>query len=136
MEGEQLTLVQKGFILGFFVGQGSFGGDGRTPNLTLRMNPKHAMLLSKLLELIPGSQVYGPYSTAGREYLQWMLRGEELGKVVKSGLFEELKDWDQSSYQRYQEMVETYFVDGKLRFRSRKRRRMTSSKGGSSTESV
>ena len=126
--------IQKGFVLGFFTGQGSFGGDGRTPHLTLRMHTKHKGLLKNLTDLLPGSQVYGPYSHGNREYLQWMLRGDDLAKVVKSELFEDLKNWDESSYQRYREMVTTYFVDGKLRFRSKKRRRITSSNGGSSTD--
>ncbi len=131
-----LSSIQRGFILGFFAGQGSFGGDGRTPHLTLRMNPKHSSLLTKLAELIPGCQIYGPYINGNREYLQWMLRGDDLAKVVQAGLFEDLKEWDESSYARYREMVDTYFVDGRLRFRSKKRRRITSSRGGSSTESV
>jgi hypothetical protein len=131
-----MNQVQKGFVLGFFTGQGSFGGDGRTPHLTLRMHTKHEQLLIKLTQLIEGSQIYGPYSHSGREYLQWMLRGDELAKVVNAEVFEGLKEWDEPSYQRYREMVDTYFVNGKLKFRSRKRRRMTSSKGGSSTESV
>ena len=130
------TESQKGFILGFFCGQGSFGGDGRTPNLTLRMNPKHAQLVEKLTEILEGSQVYGPYTTAGRKYLQWMLRGDDLAKHVQANTFEGLKEWDESAYQRYRDMVDVYFVDGKLRFRSKKRRRITSSKGGSSTDKV
>ena len=133
---DSLGPLENGFVLGFFTGQGSFGGDGRTPHLTLRMNPKHSSLLAKLTMLLPGSQIYGPYTNGKREYLQWMLRGEDLAKVVSNGLFEGLKEWDESSYQRYRDMVDTYFVDGRLRFRSRKRRRITSSKGGSSTESV
>jgi hypothetical protein len=131
-----LSSIERGFVLGFFTGQGSFGGDGRNPHLTLRMHTKHKALLEKLATLIPGSQIFGPYSHANREYLQWMLRGDDLAKVVQAGLFEDLKVWDESSYLRYREMVDTYFVDGKLRFRSKKRRRITSSKGGSSTESV
>ncbi len=128
--------IQRGFILGFFTGQGSFGGDGRSPHLTLRMHTKHKALLEKLATLIPGSQIYGPYINGSREYLQWMLRGDDLANVVNQGIFEDLKEWDESSYLRYREMVDTYFVDGRLRFRSKKRRRITSSKGGSSTESV
>ena len=127
---------EKGFILGFFAGQGSFGGDGRTPHLTLRMHTAHGTLLIRLCGLFPGSQVYGPYSHGERTYFQWMLRGDELAKVVQSNLFEELKHWDEPSYQRYRDMVDHYFVEGKLKFRSKKRRRITSSKGGSSTESV
>ena len=128
--------TERGFILGFFAGQGSFGGDGRTPHLTLRMHTSRGPLLIKLCGLFVGSQVYGPYSHGDRTYFQWMLRGDELAKIVQSNLFEDLKDWDDSSYQRYRDMVDTYFVEGKLRFRSKKRRRITSSKGGSSTDSV
>ena len=131
-----LSELQLGFVLGFFAGQGSFGGDGRTPHLTLRMHTSHGPLLIKLCGLFVGSQIYGPYSHGDRTYYQWMLRGDDLAKIVKSEMFEDLKDWDESSYQRYREMVDHYFVEGKLRFRSRKRRRMTSSKGGSSTDNV
>ncbi len=128
--------IEKGFILGFFAGQGSFGGDGRTPQLTLRMHTSHEALLIKLCGLFPGSQIYGPYTHGDRNYIQWMLRGDELAKVVNQGIFEDLKDWDMPSYERYRAMVESYFADGKLKFRSKKRRRITSSKGGSSTDSV
>jgi hypothetical protein len=135
-ERTSLSELQLGFILGFFTGQGSFGGDGRTPHLTLRMHTIHGPLLIKLSGLFPGSQIYGPYFTSNREYFQWMLRGEELAKIVQTNLFEGLKNYDDLSYQRYRTMVDDYFVDGKLKFRSKNRRRITSSKGGSSTESV
>ena len=131
-----ISEAEKGFILGFFVGQGSFGGDGRTPQLTLRMHTSHGPLLIKLCGLFPGSQVYGPYSHGERTYFQWMLRGDELAIFVNEGIFEGLKEWDGPSYERYRAMVDGYFVDGKLKFRSKKRRRITSSRGGSSTESV
>ena len=131
-----MNQIEKGFVLGFFTGQGSFGGDGKTPQLTLRMHTSHEALLRRLCEILPGSLIYGPYSHGERQYLQWMLRGDVLAGVVADGLFEGLKDWDDMSYARYRDMVDDYFVSGKLRFRSRKRRRMTSSSGGSSTESV
>lgn len=131
-----MNQIEKGFVLGFFTGQGSFGGDGRTPQLTLRMHVKHQALLERLREILPGSLIYGPYAHGDRLYLQWMLRGDELAKIVQEGIFDELKEWDLPSHAKYQEMVDHYFVSGRLRFRSRKRRRMTSSKGGSSTESV
>ena len=127
---------ERGFILGFFAGQGSFGGDGRTPHLTVRMHTSHGPMLIKLCSLFLGSQVYGPYSHGERTYFQWMLRGDELGNVVRDGLFEDLKEWDEPSYHRYRDMVDHYFVDGRLKFRSKKRRRITSSNGGSSTERV
>ncbi|MBS1703014.1 MAG: hypothetical protein JST12_15215 [Armatimonadetes bacterium] len=131
-----MNQVEKGFVLGFFAGQGSFGGDGRTPHLTLRMNVQHEGLLQRLCQILPGSLIYGPYAHGERHYYQWMLRGDDLAKVVEDGVFEELEQWDEPSYARYREMVDRYFVSGKLRFRSKKRRRITSSSGGSSTESV
>ncbi len=129
-----MNQLEKGFVLGFFTGQGSFGGDGRTPHLTVRMHTKHEDLLQRLCQLLPGSNVYGPYTHGEREYYQWMLRGEELANHID--LLEELKDWDDPSYERFKEMKDRYFVSDKLRFRSKKRRRITSSNGGSSTDSV
>lgn len=119
-----MNSLEKGFVLGFFVGQGSFGGDGRTPQLTLRMHVIHHDLLLRLCEILPGSVIYGPYAHGAREYFQWMLRGEELASVVREGVFEDLKDWDTPSYLRYREMVDRYIVDGRLRFRVRTRRRI------------
>lgn len=114
--------IEKGFVLGFFAGQGSFGGDGRTPQLTLRMHVSHLQLLQKLTTLLPGSQIYGPYAHGERQYYQWMLRGDELAVGVFDGVFEDLKDWDMPSYLRYREMVDKYFVDGRLRFRQKSRK--------------
>ncbi len=121
--------VDKGFLLGFFVGQGSFGGDGRTPQVTVRMHVSHHALLLRLSELLPGSQIYGPYAHGDRQYYQWMLRGDELVTFVNNGVFEGLQEWDEPSYLRYREMVDHYFVDGKLKFRQRKRRRKVSKAG-------
>ena len=118
-----MNQIEKGFILGFFAAQGSFGGDGRTPQLTVRMHTDHETLLRRLCELLPGSQIYGPYAHGNRQYYQWMLRGDELAQGVFDGVFEDLKEWDMPSYLRYRDMVETYFVNGRLRFRQAKKRR-------------
>ena len=131
-----MNQIDKGFLLGFFTGDGSFGGDGIQPQMTLRMAVIHHGLLLKLCELLPGSQIYGPYSHGQRHYYQWMLRGEALEGVVQSELFTELGAYSSDAHDRYMGMVNRYFVDGKLRSRSKKRRRMTSSKGGSSTDNV
>ncbi len=67
-----------GFVLGLLATQGSFGGDGRQPQVTLRLHTRHLGLLEGLTERFPGSRVYGPYDHGGRSYAQWMARGPAL----------------------------------------------------------
>jgi hypothetical protein len=67
-----------GFLVGLLVGEGSFGGDGRQPQITLRMHVRHHDLFLRLVELVPGSRLYGPYDHGGRRYYQWMVRGAPL----------------------------------------------------------
>lgn len=122
--------------MGFFIGEASFGGDGVNPQITFRADIARTQLLAKLKEAIPGSEVYGPYDNRGKPYLQWMVRGTALKKLVDSNLLEELHNWDDTAYQRYRKMVDNYSFGGSLRVRSIKRRRMTSSKGISSTDTV
>ena len=64
-----------GFLVGVLVGEGHFGGDGRQPQVTLRMHADHAALFRWLMERLPGSRLYGPYEHSGRRYYQWMARG-------------------------------------------------------------
>src|SRR5262245_22678367 len=71
-----------GVILGLLVGEGHFGGDGKQPQVTLRMHVRHERLFLWLLEKVPGSKLYGPYNHGGRQYYQWMVRGE----ILKSTL--------------------------------------------------
>ena len=56
----------KGFFVGLLVGEGHFGGDGRQPQVTVRMHARHERLLRWLEESVPGSKVYGPYFHGGR----------------------------------------------------------------------
>jgi hypothetical protein len=128
-----MNSFERGFLVGFFVGQGSFGGDGKQPHIILRMHVQHSGLLDRLVKLIPGSKINGPYANGSKSYLQWSVRGIPMQNLVQSGVLEDLKDWDEDAYVRYRNMVDRYFVDGRLR--SLKSRRMTSSSGGSSTES-
>jgi hypothetical protein len=127
----------QGFVIGFFCEQGNFGGDGKQPHLILRMGKEKLFVLNKLSELLEGSKINGPYVTNRREYYQWSLRGDGLEQLVSSKLLEKFCDYDPSAYARYRLMVDRYFDSSdKPRFRSLKRRRMTSSRGGSSTETV
>jgi hypothetical protein len=78
----ELTDFDRGVIVGILVGQGSFGGDGKQPQVTLRMHTRHEALFRWLTERIPGSRLYGPYHHGGRSYFQWMARGKALVREV------------------------------------------------------
>ena len=70
----ELSPFDAGFLVGVLVGEGHFGGDGRQPQVTLRMHSDHAALFAWLMERFPESRLYGPYDHAGRRYYQWMAR--------------------------------------------------------------
>ena len=66
-----------GLFLGVLVGEGHFGGDGRTAQITLRMHTRHESLFRWILSVF-GGKLYGPYQHGGRSYFQWMARGPAL----------------------------------------------------------
>jgi len=67
-----------GLVIGILVAEGHFGGDGRQPQVTLRMHVRHEALLRWLHARFPRTRLYGPYHHGGRHYFQWMARGEAL----------------------------------------------------------
>jgi hypothetical protein len=73
-----LTSFERGVVVGLLVSEGSFGGDGKQPQITLKMHTRHEGLLRWLQERFPRTRLYGPYGHDGRSYLQWMARGEAL----------------------------------------------------------
>jgi hypothetical protein len=73
-----LSEFDKGVLLGLLIGEGSFGGDGKQPQITLRMHVRHEALFHWLVDRLPGSRLYGPYHHGGRSYYQWMARGPAL----------------------------------------------------------
>lgn len=73
-----LSDFDRGFLLGLLVGEGSFGGDGRQPQVTLRMHVRHEAVFGWLTERFPRTRLYGPYHHGGRHYYQWMARGAAL----------------------------------------------------------
>lgn len=81
-KAEQLSEFDRGFIVGLLVGEGSFGGDGKQPQVTLRMHTRHEALFLWLMERFPRSRLYGPYNHGGRSYYQWMARGRTLVEDV------------------------------------------------------
>jgi hypothetical protein len=98
-----------GFLAGLLVGEGHFGGDGRQPQVTLRMHVRHEAIFRWLELTFPGGRVYGPYNHGGRHYLQWMARGpflrDELAPVLDRLLSPGL---DRHSFDRYQLMKTRY----------------------------
>ncbi len=90
----ELTEYDEGVVVGLLVGEGSFGGDGRQPQITLRMHTRHETLLRWLLERFPRTRLYGPYHHGDRSYFQWMARGralvEDVLPVLESALGPEI----------------------------------------------
>jgi hypothetical protein len=74
----QLSEFDRGLLVGLLVGEGHFGGDGRQPQVTLRMHVRHERVFHWLEERIPQARLYGPYHHSGRHYYQWMARGKAL----------------------------------------------------------
>ena len=103
------TEFEHGLLIGLLVGEGHFGGDGRQPQVTLRMHVKHEAIFRWLERTFPGGRLYGPYHHGGRNYFQWMARGtylrDELLPVLERGLSREL---DQHSFERFIEMCDRY----------------------------
>ncbi len=104
-----LSDFERGVVVGLLIGEGSFGGDGKQPQVTLRMHIRHERLFRWLLELFPTSRLYGPYHHGGRSYYQWMARGpalvHELLPLLEGKLHEEL---DGYAAERFQRMCERY----------------------------
>jgi hypothetical protein len=86
----ELTEFERGVVVGLLIGEGSFGGDGKQPQVTLRMHTRHAALFEWLMERFPETRLYGPYHHGGRSYYQWMARGTALVRDVLPVLEHEL----------------------------------------------
>jgi hypothetical protein len=98
-----------GFLLGILVGEGHFGGDGKQPQITLRMHTDHEALFHWLQSVFPGGKLYGPYHHGGRSYYQWMARGEFLREVLVPILERRLTpELDRKAYNRFQAMKSRY----------------------------
>lgn len=113
---------ERGLLLGVFSVQGSFGGDGRTPQLIIRGGEAQMQLFKRLLALIPESTVHGPYNNRGSIYYQWSLRGEGLFQFVATGALDGLEALSPAQWENLKKMSENYFREGGLRFRVRRRR--------------
>ena len=100
---------ETGLLVGLLVGEGHFGGDGRQPQVTLRMHTDHERLFLWIQKTFPGGKLYGPYHHGGRSYYQWMARGgflrETLLPILERPLTAEL---DEKAFRRLQEMRKRY----------------------------
>ncbi len=94
--------------MGILVGEGHFGGDGKQPEVTLRMHVRHEDLFRWLLEKVPGSRLYGPYHHGGRNYFQWMVRGRALREELLPVLLRHLPRMDAHVRNRVSGMLERY----------------------------
>ena len=101
----------EGFLLGVLVGEGHFGGDGRQPQVTLRMHTRHEELFHWLAARIPGSKLYGPYHHGGRDYYQWMVRGKALREELLPLLTRRLDEVDAYVRERIKTMIDRYELE-------------------------
>lgn len=89
-----LSDFDRGIFVGLMVGEASFGGDGKQPQITLRMHVRHESLFLWLTDRFPDTRLYGPYHHGGRSYYQWMARGRALVRdvlpVLEAGLAPDL----------------------------------------------
>lgn len=104
-----LTPFERGLLVGVLIGEGSFGGDGKQPQVTVRMHIRHEALFQWLDAIIPSSRLYGPYHHGGRSYYQWMVRGRALVEELLPILERDLTpDLDAHAADRLGLMCENY----------------------------
>jgi hypothetical protein len=117
----ELSQFDRGFLVGLLVGEGSFGGDGKQPQVTLRMHVRHEALFRWLMGRFPDTRLYGPYHHGGRSYYQWMARGRALVRdvlpLLESAFSSE--ELDEHAAGRFAAMCERY-----AGFIQRERRRL------------
>jgi len=105
----ELSDFDRGLLVGLLIGEGSFGGDGKQPQITLRMHTRHEAIFHWLMERFPTTRLYGPYHHGGRSYYQWMARGPALVRDVLPVLEGELgAELDGHAAERFGEMRARY----------------------------
>ncbi|MCW3063928.1 MAG: hypothetical protein JWN32_1100 [Solirubrobacterales bacterium] len=103
-----LSPFDHGVLVGILIGEGSFGGDGKQPQITLKMHIRHESLFRWLQERFPRTKVYGPYHHGDRSFYQWMARGRALVIDVLPWLEAELAALDGHAAQRFDAMLSRY----------------------------
>jgi hypothetical protein len=121
----ELSEFEHGLLVGLMVGEASFGGDGKQPQVTVRMHVRHESLFRWLMDRFPETRLYGPYHHGGRSYYQWMARGTPLVRDILPLLEGRLDhDVDGHAAQRLDEMRERY-----AGYIARERERLSRSEG-------
>ena len=104
-----LSEFDQGLVVGLLIGEGSFGGDGKQPQVTLRMHVRHEAIFRWLIDRFPDSRLYGPYHHGGRSYYQWMARGSVLVRDILPLLEHHLDpDLDGHAADRLVQMCDRY----------------------------
>jgi hypothetical protein len=106
----QPTDFEIGLLVGILVGEGHFGGDGRQPQVTLRMHTRHERLFQWLQRTFPGGRLYGPYHHGGRSYYQWMVRGDYLRDTIVPLMAARLWPVDAYAEARFTSMCRDYGI--------------------------
>ena len=105
----ELSDFDRGFLVGLLIGEGSFGGDGKQPQVTLRMHTRHEALFQWLMARFPSAKLYGPYNHGGRSYYQWMARGRTLVEDLLPLLEQHIDaGLDAHAAERFDEMCQRY----------------------------
>ena len=100
---------EHGLLVGLMIGEASFGGDGKQPQITVRMHIRHEALFAWLMERFPETRLYGPYHHGGRSYYQWMARGTALVRDVLPLLEHTIHAGiDGHAAERFEEMCSRY----------------------------
>ena len=102
---------EEGLLFGLLVGEGHFGGDGRQPQVTLRMHVRHERMFRWLEKTFPQGRLYGPYRHGGRHYYQWMVRGQFLREGLVPFLAARRAHMDDHVAQRFDKMCARYGLD-------------------------
>lgn len=105
----ELSDFEHGLLIGILIGEASFGGDGKQPQVTVRLHVRHKALFGWLMERFPETRLYGPYHHGGRSYYQWMARGTALVRDVLPLLEGRLdRGIDGYAAERFEEMRSRY----------------------------
>lgn len=108
--GPAVGEFELGFLLGILAGEGHFGGDGRQPQVTLRMHTRHERLFRWLQRAFPGGRLYGPYHHGGRSYYQWMARGDYLRRTIVPLVAARIDAVDDYAAARFKGMCRDYGI--------------------------
>src|SRR3954470_9500090 len=114
MDGPPLTERDKGIVARLLIAEGSFGGAGGQPQVTLKMHIRHERLLRWLVDRFPRAQLFEPYEHGDRVFFQWMARGRALVQdvlpVLQDAGFAALDDHAAERLSRMQERYADYIA--------------------------